>query len=381
MRILHVVQSMDPAKGGVSESIRLFCAEIIRQGHETEIATLDHPGPEWEKLLPAPLHFFPQTMKGFNAPGLIPWLAENGPSYDGVIAHGLWRFQGHATRIAAKKGGFKYCIFPHGMLDPWFKENNRLKHYAKQLYWLWREYQVLRDAAAVLFTCQEEMRMAPTFTPYTVNGRICPLGLEGPPAPPTILAAEFFTKFPELKNRPNILFLGRIHEKKGVDLLLHAFARVCANRETNLLLAGPAPEALQKEYSNLAKDMGIADNVFWLGMLHGQDKWGALSAANVFALPSHQENFGIAVVEALACGTPVLISNKVNIWREIVECDAGLAEADTLEGAEAMLSSYIRLTDAAQNAMSSKAVSCFNSHFRIDTATKHLLNIIRDCRR
>jgi glycosyltransferase involved in cell wall biosynthesis len=113
-------------------------------------------------------------------------------------------------------------------------------------------------------------------------------------------------------------------------------------------------------------------------MLTGDIKWGALSAADAFVLPSHQENFGIAVAEALGCGTPVLISNKINIWREIDAAAAGLIENDDLSGTTKLLTRWIALADDARAIMRTNAARCFLNHFEIERATDSLLSVVAD---
>jgi glycosyltransferase involved in cell wall biosynthesis len=174
------------------------------------------------------------------------------------------------------------------------------------------------------------------------------------------------------------LFLGRIHEKKGCDLLIRAFAKIASHdSDLQLVMAGPEQQNAT-HWHELAAQCGMAERVVWTGMLSGDLKWGALRAAEVFALPSHQENFGLAVVEALACGVPVLISREVNIWQEIVASGAGLAEADTVEGTSALLQAWIEKSPAERDQMQMAAVKCFAERFEITSATRHLLKVLHN---
>jgi glycosyltransferase involved in cell wall biosynthesis len=174
-----------------------------------------------------------------------------------------------------------------------------------------------------------------------------------------------------------VLFLARLHPKKGCDLLIEAFARHArADPQVHLVMAGPDSSGLLTRLQTQATALGIANRVTWTGMLQGPLKWGALRAADVFALPSHQENFGIAVVEALAVGLPVLISERVNIWREVVAGEAGFAAPDSVEGMATMLARWHALAPDARRDMRANASACYQRHFRMESAARRLIETI-----
>jgi glycosyltransferase involved in cell wall biosynthesis len=264
------------------------------------------------------------------------------------------------------------------MLDPWFKRTYPLKHLKKWLYWPWAEYRVLRDATAVLFTCEQERLLArESFWLYRCNEGVVPLGVAQPAGDGSLQREKFLHAFSQCRGKRLILFLGRIHEKKGCDLLIRALAAVAFEHpDLRLVMAGPEQQD-STQWRELAAQLGVANRITWTGMLSGDLKWGALHAAEVFALPSHQENFGIAVVEALACGLPVLISREVNIWREVVEAGAGFAEADSVEGTTALFNRWLAMTPAQREEMRTAAVKCFNERFEIRKATDHLLAVLQ----
>jgi len=314
-------------------------------------------------------------------------LMENAGRFDALISHGLWRYNSRATRLAARAAGRPYFVFPHGMLDPWFKRYYPVKHLKKCVFWWLTEYSVLRDAQAVLFTCKEELLLArESFWPYKCVERVVPLGTGEPPENREAQQKAFFGAFPEMKNKRMLLFLGRLHEKKGCDLLLRAFLNLIESkpkdvwRDLHLMMAGPC---LHPEYLKSLKELaGRCETlspgcVSFPGMLSGDLKWGALRQAEVFVLPSHQENFGIAVVEAMACGTPVLISRPVNIWREIEFCGAGLVDADTVEGCSRLLERWLDLDEEAKVRMAAKAVSGFQQYFEITQTAVSLIDTIK----
>jgi glycosyltransferase involved in cell wall biosynthesis len=127
----------------------------------------------------------------------------------------------------------------------------------------------------------------------------------------------------------------------------------------------------------MARTLGMDQQIVWTGMLRGDEKWGAIRSAEFFFLPSHQENFGVVVAEALACGVPALISDKVNIWREVAEANAGLVAPDTLEGATTLLESWLALDAAGQRQLRDQALPCFESTFEIQRATENLLGTLK----
>ena len=380
MRLLHMISSTDPDGGGVVEAVRLMGMQLTEQGNPSEVVCLDAPDAPWLLGFPLPVHALGPGRTSYRyAPALLPWLRENISRYDAVLVHGLWQYGSFATWLAQHGSGKPYFVYPHGMLDPWFKQTYPLKHLKKSLYWPWAEYCVLRDARAVLFTCEEEKRLARrSFGLYRAFEEVVPLGMPARPLGECAAAlAAFRQAWPELSGKRLLLFLGRIHVKKGCDLLLEAFAQVAfTDPSLHLILAGPDQESLQAALQQRAIALGIADRLTWTGMLSGAQKWGAFYASEAFVLPSHQENFGVAVVEALACGLPVLISNKVNIWREIESDGAGLAANDDVAGTTDMLQRWLALTPDARQGMARNAQQCFLRRYKIEQAGKNLLRVL-----
>jgi glycosyltransferase involved in cell wall biosynthesis len=174
-----------------------------------------------------------------------------------------------------------------------------------------------------------------------------------------------------------LLFLSRIQEKKGCDLLVEAFAKV-ATQDSNLhlLMAGPDQTGLVAKLQAQAQRLGITDRITWPGMLQGDMKWGAFYTSEVFVLASHQENFGIAVAEAMGCGLPVLISDKVNIWREIEADGAGIVNADTAEGTEKTLRQWLALDAEGRQHMAKQAKVSFDKRFTVDAMAESFLAVI-----
>jgi len=376
VKILRSIHSLNPAIGGPIESVRQSSAALIELGHEVEIITLDAPDAPWLREIGLTVHAVGNGRGGYGyTPELPRWLTAH-PDYDAVIVHGIWQWSSFGVWRGLSGGKTPYFVFPHGMLDPWFNRTYPLKRLKKILYWRWGEYRVLRDAAAVLFTSEEERELArESFAPYRCNEVVVHYGTAAPSVDLNAARSAFLDRFPVLSGKRILLFLGRLHEKKGVDLLIKAFKATSRESGLHLVIAGPPGEGhYARQLQKLAADAG--DTITFTGMLLGAMKWGAFAAADVFILPSHQENFGISVVEAMACGTPVLIANKVNIWREIVDDEAGFADDDDIAGTVRLLERWCELSEPKAAGMRQNARRCFASRFDIRRATESLLEVL-----
>jgi glycosyltransferase involved in cell wall biosynthesis len=374
--ILHVIDSLDPAAGGPTEMVRSLFA-FAPEGYTGEVVSLDEPGSEFLEACPFPVHALGLGGRGIGySRKLDHWLRENRDRFDGVMVHGLWRYVTLATRNGVR-GSKPYVVFPHGMLDPYFKRRFPLKHMVKWVYWLCAEYWVLRDAFRVLFTTEEESRLAKqSFWLHRWNGIVAPLGATRGEQDAESLRAAFHAQFPALRSARFLLFLGRIHPKKGCDLLINAFIH-CAHLapDLHLVMAGPEQQEGGEGLRQTVAAAGLGDRVHWLGMLQGAVKWGAFHASEAFALPSHQENFGIAVAEALACGLPVLLSDKVNIAAEIAGDGAGLLEADTQDGIDRLLARWIEMPPELRAKMSEQALATFAARYDMRRNAARILQL------
>lgn len=387
MRILRSIHTLNPAVGGPIESVRQSSAALRRRGHEVEIVSLDPPDAPWLVDSPVPAHALGPGRGSYGyTPRLVEWIRKRHRDFDAVLVHGVWQYSSFGVWRGLRGSTTPYFVFPHGMLDPWFKKTYPLKHLKKLLYWPWAEYRVLRDAAAVLFTSEEEKRLArESFFPYHCTEQVVNYGTAPPQVDLPAARQSFFERFPHVRERRIFLFLGRLHEKKGCDLLIKAFAGIVPKQATDrpfhLVMAGPSDATYLARLKDMAASMLPKDSsgqvpITFTGMLRSDIKWGAFSAAEVFILPSHQENFGIAVVEALACATPVLISNKVNIWREIVQAKAGFADEDTVSGTITSIERWLGTSEVDRVQIRANAEMCFAGRFHIDRAVESLVQVL-----
>lgn len=394
MKVLHIIASVAPAGGGPIEGIirqDAACRDAGTLGNR-EIVTFDAPDAPYLTGYPLKVYALGRPRKGswlpWNraldhwgySPALIPWLRENIARYDAVIVNGLWNYAPFAASRVLPGSGTPYFVFTHGMLDPWFKKTYPLKHLAKQAFWLVGEGRLLAGARSVFFTCEEERRKArgQFFGHSRYKETVVGYGAVAPPPRSSTLGAAFRSAAPGLGDRPYLLFLSRIHVKKGCDLLIKAFAKMASEQpDLDLVMTGPDQTGWRPGLEALASRLGVAERIHWTGPLYGDAKWGALYGAQAFALPSHQENFGVAVAEALACGTPVLISHQVDIWREIEGAGAGLVEPDTVEGAIALLQRWLAVSPGERATMGVSAKNLFNAQFNVAQTGPALIETIQ----
>jgi glycosyltransferase involved in cell wall biosynthesis len=268
-------------------------------------------------------------------PRMREWISNLAQEHDVVHIHGLWEeIQHHAAR-ACQQVQLPYVISPHGMLDPWSLAQGALK---KKLYLALRLRRNLNRAAAVHFTTaieRELVRPLGLVAPSIVE----PIGIDFSEFDPPPAKGLFRARFPQLGNRPIVIFLGRLHRKKGLDLLIPAFAQA-SRGDAMLVIAGPDDD-FRHEVERLVASAQIKDRVLLAGMLRGRERIEALVDSDLFALPSYQENFGIAVVESLAAGVPVIISDQVNIHREIAESGGGAVVPTRIEPLVAELARWL----------------------------------------
>jgi len=378
MKILRVIASIDQKNGGPIEGLKRASLIMSDMGIDVEIACVHTPTPFDPESLSWKVHYLGGHQLGSYAyaPKMKTWLEANVQHYDAVIIHGMWQYHGFATARACRKWGVPYFVYTHGMLDPWFNETYPLKKLKKQLYWSWGEHPVLSNASAVLFTSEEECRLArKSFSPYQVSEKVIGYGTTPPDLDSEALTARIRTQEKAWGARPYFIYLGRIQEKKGLDLLVAAYASLRQKQPTipDLVIIGPQQ---QPDYAKRIQSEYGQDGIHWSEALNGDEKWAALTAAEALVLVSHQENFGLVVAEALAVGTPVLISDKVNIWREIADGDAGVVQPDTLKGAVKLLASWLSLNQAEKAHMANQAKAVYHEHFEIRKATGRLVAYI-----
>jgi len=382
MRILHVINSCDPRGGGPIESIRQACGQLQRRGHDCTVICADEPGSQWLESPPeVEVHALGPAYTRYRLTFRFGrWLHAHAGEYQVAVIHGLWLYPDHNAGRILRKQGVPYFIYTHGLLDPALKSLFPVRGMIKAVSWRLFDRRLLAGSAGVFFTCREEERLArEAFAPFPARGYVVPYCVADPGTDRSRDIEKFLAAFPACRGKRCLLFLSRIHVKKGCDILLKAFAQVFGDSasEHHLIMAGPDSMGWRSELEGLSRELGIAEHVTWTGMLRGALKWGAFGVAEAFVLPSHQENFGIAVVESLACGVPVLITRRVNIWREIEEDGAGIATEDDESAFAGVLSAWSTKSADERRMMRRKARDCYQRRFHPERAAAHLIETMR----
>ncbi|WP_405410831.1 glycosyltransferase [Maribacter sp. Asnod1-A12] len=392
-KILNVITSMDPIHGGMCQGIRNSIGHLNADSITNEVLCLDEPDSEYlgkDEFRIIALGD-KKTSWGYSK-HLNGWLHENLSLYDSVVVHGLWQYHDYAVRsvlanLKNRKSKIpKFFIMTHGMMDPYFQKapDRKLKALRNVLFWNFIEKKTLNSADGILFTCEEELLLArETFTGYKPKKELnIGYGILPPPQINNQDILDFKNRHGLLPDEEYLLFLSRLHPKKGLTNLLDAYSK-CVKQNIKLpklVLAGPGikDEFGQKLFQQVERNNNLKNNVLFIGMISGSEKWASFYGATSFILPSHQENFGIAVVEALACKCSVLISNKVNIWREIENGKAGIICNDTFNDTYILLKNFSLLSNTELQEMKHNAYSVYQNHFTMDEASKKYLKAIKN---
>lgn len=353
MRVIHVISSLAPALGGPSKACIEMARAVATRGHTVEVYTTDFglEGRVRANGSPVPdggatIRYFPVQRPRALKPSwpLYAALARDLPTADVVHLHSLYLFHDWAAGRICRRTGVPYIVRPHGTLDPYIWRRHRARK--RVMEWAFQD-RVLRHAAAIHYTTEEEMRLAVPHA-HGAPGVVVPLGIELNDCDPLPSPEHFFARHPETRGKRIVLFLSRLHEKKGLDILATSFGRLARTfPDVHLVLAGP-DDGIGARLDGWLRDAGIENRTTRTGMIEGEDKRAALAAASLFVLPSYSENFGIAVLEAMAFGVPVAISDQVNLWREVEDGGAGLVSPCNADAFAGILERLLRDPAAAR---------------------------------
>ena len=325
MRILHVISTLDPRAGGPTTAVVGLVEAQAKAGLEVSLLATFRDGAkpllmELEKRGVTIQLIGPATGPLYRHPDLAAAVQQQVELADVVHIHAVWEeIQFQAARHARRRR-IPYLITPHGMLTGWSLSQ---KAWKKRLYRAWRLNRMLRHAAAIHFTTQME-KDASAAIGSNVAAVVEPIGIALEEFENLPDHTEIRRRFPQLGDRPIVAFLGRIHPGKGLEYLVPAMKHI-RGIEPALVIVGPDSGGYRTQIETLVAQNGLQERVLFTGMLKGRDRIEVLAGADLFVLPSDHENFGLAVIEALAAGTPVVISRGVGVYREIVDAGVGSA--------------------------------------------------------
>ena len=331
MKILHIIPSISPMRGGPSKAILEMVKALVKEDIEVEIVTTNDDG---SNLLDVPLNqkinyqevpitFFSRFSPPINgirefafSQDLTIWLIKHIKNYDLIHIHGIFSYPSTIAMAIARWHRVPYIVRPYGMLCRWSLEQKRLK---KQIYLNLIEKDNLEGSNLLHFTAIQEQEEVRELN-FKYQSFVLPLGLNIP--------LRIDQSKQKLHNHyqipseiPIILFLSRIHEKKGLDLLITALSQI--NQDFRLIIAGSGDNSYEQQIQELIVSKKLSDQVIWAGFVEGELKNILLQGSDLFALTSYSENFGIAVLEALAVGLPVLVTEGVALSSIVAENDLG----------------------------------------------------------
>lgn len=387
LHLIHVIHSLNPLNGGTTSSVRDLAEQCSNAEVASEILSLDAPSAPWLKSSTV------STVGG--GPGIshYGWSPKFSKLLDSrlrpdscVVVHGLWQHHAVAARTICSHTDTPYVVWPHGMLDPWALRHSLPKRILKALNWSLLMRRVVQEASLICFTTEAEQEAAAgSLRNFDTPQSIVPLGVSGPPDSIANLREAWQGSHPDLQHQRIVLFLGRLHHKKGCDLLIDGFARwrrdhLPAGTQYHLRMVGPpSSQAYLRHLQDRSVKAGLIPgrDVSFPGMLQGALKWQEIASAEAFILPSFQENFGLAVGEALAAGLPALLSDRVNTSRWVRTAQAGLVAPATEAGVVDMLIQSAALDPASRIRMSRRAIELYAAKFSQPSATMAFLKAVR----
>lgn len=354
LTVCNVVTSVNQDIGGPAVSVPSIAEMIAKGDVKSHLLTLDyaHRGKQVEITREVALHSYPTSLLCSKLGGFSPKAANqlellSSNELDIIHSHSLWLFPNFYARRAALKNNLPLVISPRGALEPWSLTQNRLK---KKLVWSLREYKNLKSASLFHATSEQEAQS------------IRKLGLKQPIAViPNGVSNELLTascnrkalemEFPACKGKRWLLFLSRLHPKKGLDTLILVWKQLAKHYpEWHLIIAGPDHNGYKATLEKLVTELEVSKSLTFTDSITGDLKVSALYNSDLFVLPTHSENFGIAIAEALGCGTPV-ITTKNAPWRELTTTHSGWWIDNTKHSLLKTLSEAMELSEGELSAM------------------------------
>jgi glycosyltransferase involved in cell wall biosynthesis len=380
MRCVHYLSHVRLEGGGVARAVLDFCRVFAALGHEVTLVTNDSTDvpPEWRG---EPSAGAPRAIVLDPLGGPLQRLGRSSrEAVDGLLAsadvlhlHGPWEAANAQWGAAARRRGVPYVLTPHGMLDLWSMRQRRWK---KRLYLALAGDTFLRGAARVHCTARAELDQASRWFDKS-RGVVIPYVIDLAPYASLPGPEPARAKFGIAGDVPTVLFLSRVHPKKGPELLIDAAAELKRRGVAcRTLIAGPGDPEYIDDLRERARDCGVDGLVEFVGMVRGEEKLSLYQAADVFVLPTSQENFGLVLLESLACRTPVVTTGGVDIWKELQEAGGVIVGQNVLEIATAVEGV---LTDPARRAsLGERGRAWVMEHLAPDRVARQYEEMYRD---
>jgi glycosyltransferase involved in cell wall biosynthesis len=376
MRVLHVIPSVAERSGGPATAIVPMCRALKQEGVEVLLVSTD-AGMDQDASVAEykgiPAKFFPTQIGHsfkYSRP-LSTWLVSNIQQFDVAHIHAVFNHSSIAAAHVCRRARVPYVVRPLGTLEPWSMTQKSLR---KRVFWQVSGKGMLRRAAAIHYTTEAEKLSTERLLGLN-HGKVIALGIEANSATSST-DARLDHHFPELVGGPYALVLSRLHPKKGLDVLIDAFlslVQVQKFAHWRLVIAGDGPADYVLKLKAMA---GARSQIMFTGWLDGEKKDAVLSGASLLVLPSHQENFGLCVVEALSHSVPVLVSPHVNLAEEIVLANAGwIATVDK----HALMTRLAEvLSDEEERALRGQAGKQLAQKYSWGTVAKSLVDLYKE---
>lgn len=374
--VCNVITSINQDIGGPAVVVPAFAEILAEGGIDSHLLTLDysHRGPQVEIDPQVCLHSYPTSLFSsklggisFEAAQQLDFLSCH--QLDIVHSHSLWLFLNFYARKAALKNNLPLIISPHGALEPWSLSQNSLK---KRFVWSLCEYKNLKSASLFHATSKQEAQSIRNLG-FGQPIAVIPNGVSNELLTSTGSRKKLETQFPKCKDKRWLLFLSRLHSKKGVDTLILVWKELAKYYpEWHLIIAGPDRSGYKSTLEGLAADIGVSESLTFTDLLAGELKLSALYNSDVFVLPTHSENFGIAIAEALGCGTPV-ITTKNAPWNELITTRSGWWIDDSRSSLLEALTEAMNLSESELSAMGQRGRELIIQKYSWNAIAKKLM--------
>lgn len=373
MKILHVIPSYEPAWafGGTVTATSQLCRALASQRIDVTVYTTNADGKGGHLEVPLNQHleiggvkvsYFHcdfAVNKAFYSRGLSKRLKETSLDFDLVHVSAIWQWIQVDVYKICKTFRKPYMVSTHGSFSPWPWRQSPLK---KKLYWHLFGRKTVKSSRAIHFTTQEERLKSFSTVPLLtkIPNFVIPNGIDIKKPRKKV---DIRQRLRIQDDRAVLLYIGRIHRKKGIHFVLQALKKLNDKKFLFLIIGKKEDDGYVRYLNKLSKE--LANSVIWHEPVPGDEVWDYYFSSNLFVLPSYDENFGMVVVEAMACGLPVLISKNVGIWREVKADGAGLAANQDVDEIASILKNLIK-DEKLLKQMSENARKSSENRFDID---------------